>query len=424
MRILLTAVFRLLRRIQGARAFAGPTAWLAFWLGLSLAFPATAEVAKILPVPADPAAALHVPPGFQIRVFARLEPAGAHYFRGPRFMAFGPDGNLYLSLGMENRVVMLPDRDRDGRADSVVTVYDGLNAPQGLVFSGGDLLVANQDGVVMLEKPERGWPAAGVSPVIRDLPSGGHTMKSLKLGPDGYLYMNVGSSCNVCTESSSLRATLLRFTLDGKPAGMPKDGGGKSSPVWTEGLRNAQGFAWSPVGGALYATNDGPDMRSDAKGGAPNDDVPPERLNRIEAGKHYGWPYCLNPQVPDPNFPGPENFCKGTEPAAITFPAHSTPIGMTFLEKAAFPQEYRNDALVALHGSWNRRDPSGYKVVRVRFRNGSPVAVSDFVTGWLDADGAWGRPVDVAVGPDGAVYLSDERAGLVYRINYRKETIK
>ena len=108
-------------------------------------------------------------------------------------------------------------------------------------------------------------------------------------------------------------------------------------------------------------------------------------------------------------------------PPAITLPAHSTPIGMTFLDKSAFPQDYRADALVALHGSCNRHEPSGYKVVRVRFDHDKPVEVSDFITGWLSPSGAWGRPVDVVTGPDGAVYVSDDRAGMIYRIIYQGE---
>jgi glucose/arabinose dehydrogenase len=374
-------------------------------------------MAPVMAVPDAPPQSLKLPRGFGISVFFRLPPAGPDYFRGPRFMAFGPDANLYLSLGSDNKVVMLPDLNHDGRADSVVTVAENLNAPQGLAFVDGNLHVANQDGVIRFEK-RGGWPAASMVPVIRDLPAGGHTLKSLKLGPDGFLYLNVGSSCNVCLESDPLRATILRYTTDGKPAGRHA-----SSPVWAEGLRNSQGFAWQPGTGAMYATNNGSDRRSDRKGGRPVDDLPPEHFNRIEPGKHYGWPHCWGERVTDPNFPGPEGFCARMQPPALTFPAHSTPIGVTFLEKSAFPADYRDDALVALHGSWNRQHPSGYKVVRVHFEDGKPVGTSDFVTGWLQQGRAWGRPVDVIAGPDGAVYLSDDRAGIIYRVTYQ-ETAK
>jgi len=379
-------------------------------------------MAPVLSVPADPATALRLPQGFRASVFARLPAVGGNYFRGPRFMAFGPDGNLYLSLGLDNKVVMLPDVNHDGWADQVVLVSDKLNGPQGLAFVDGQLYVANQDGVVRLEQKGGRWPASGAIPVIPNLPSSGHTLKTIKLGPDGYLYLTVGSSCNVCEETDPLRASILRYTVDGKPAGGFK--AGMPASLWAAGLRNTEGLAWHPQTGVLYATNNGADMRSASKDGAPLDDVPPEHLNRIERGMHYGWPHCWGDRVTDPNFPGSDGFCKSMQPPALVFPAHAAPLGITFLDKTAFPPEYRSDALVALHGSWNRRQPSGYKVVRVHFEEGKPVGISDFISGWLELGGAWGRPVDVLAGPDGAVYVSDDRAGLVYRIIYTPQAEK
>jgi glucose/arabinose dehydrogenase len=169
----------------------------------------------------------------------------------------------------------------------------------------------------------------------------------------------------------------------------------------------------------MFATNNGSDMRSGKKGGRVDDDLPPEHLNRIEGGQHYGWPHCWGDQVVDPNFPGTDGFCTTTKPPVATFPAHSTPIGIAFLHQSAFPQSYRNSAIVALHGSWNRQQPSGYKLVQVKFEGDKPVSVTDFMTGWLSQDGAWGRPVDVVVGPDGALYVSDDRAGLIYRVTHK-----
>lgn len=391
---------------------------LALAVLISSCFPSTssADMAPVVPVPENPASQLKLPPGFTATIFAKLRPAGGDYFRGPRFMAFGPDGHLYLSLGRDNQVVMFPDRNRDGRADETVVIASNLNAPQGLAFVGDKLLVANQDAVVQIERGR-------AVPLIPDLPAGGHALKTLKLGPDGFLYLNVGSSCNVCAEADPQRAALLRFSLDGKPAGaLPSLGRHPTSPVWADGLRNAQGFAWHPTTGDLYATNAGADMRASTRGGKPQDDLPPEHFNRIERGGNYGWPYCWGNRVPDPNFPGPQGFCEQAIPPALMFPAHSTPIGMTFLASSHFPAAFKDDALVALHGSWNREFPSGYKVVRVSFKEGRPVGVSDFMTGWLDTRGAWGRPVDVVVGPDGSVYVSDDRAGMIYRIRYIGES--
>ncbi len=313
---------------------------------------------------------------------------------------------------------MLPDRNHDGVADDIVTVADHLNAPQGLAFIGSNLYVANQDGVVEL-LPD------GIKHIISNLPSGGHTLKTVKQGPDGFIYVSVGSSCNVCDEEDPLRASILRYTMEGKPAGaLTTYGRHAPNPIWASGLRNSQDYVWHPVTGEMYASNEGADMRSDRKGAAALDDLPPEHLNVIKAGANYGWPHCWGDHVNDPNFPAgvdsSNDFCASMQAPVMTFPAHSTPIGLVFLDKTSFPSEYRSDMLVALHGSWNRAQPSGYKIVRVHFVQDRPVAVSDFVTGWLSAAGAWGRPVGLAVSPqDGAVYVSDDRAGLVYRIEYK-----
>ncbi len=353
---------------------------------------------------------LRLPSGFEVNIFARLDSA-------PRMLAFDQSGNLFVSLGKKNQVIMLPDANRDGLAEAPVLVSGKLNAPNGLAFVGNDLLVANQDGVVKLTQKNSAWSAP--KPLIKNLPSGGHTLKTIKIGPDNFLYINVGSSCNVCIEDDPLRATILRYTLEGKPAGgLETIGRHAANPTWARGLRNSQGFAWHPGTGSMFATNNGADMRSDKKGGKVNDELPPEHLNKIEPGKHYGWPHCWGNQVEDPNFVGSDNFCKGTTPPAITFTSHSTPIGVTFLHKSGFPPEYKSDAIVALHGSWNREQLSGYKLVRVKFNGETPVEVVDFATGWLDNNRAWGRPVDVITGPDSALYVSDDRADCIYRITY------
>lgn len=379
---------------------------------------AFADVALATDVPQNMSNAIHLPAGFKINVFAKLKPGGNDIFRGPRMLAFDVQGNLYVSTGLDNQVWMLPDANHDGVADDNILISDQFNGPQGLTFVNGKLLVANQDGVVQLEQVNG---TTTIKPFISNLPTGGHTLKNIKLGPDGYLYLNVGSSCNVCTETDPLRATILRYTADGKPAGaLVTTGRHAPSPIYAYGLRNTQGFAWQPETNAMYATNEGTDMRSDTKNGKINDLIPPEHLNMIEAGKHYGWPHCWGNQITDANFAGDDGFCKTTQAPAITFDSHSTPIGLSFLAKANFPSEYKNDAIVALHGSWNRAEPSGYKLMRVKFRDNQPVAIADFATGWLNNNQAWGRPVDVIVAPDGALLVSDDRAGLIYRITYPK----
>ncbi len=354
---------------------------------------------------------LSLPAGFEINIFAKLDNA-------PRMMAMDKNGNLFVTLSKSNQVVMLPDTNKDGFAEAAVIISKDLNAPHGLAFVGDDLLVANQDGVVKLTQNNGKWSAP--APIIGGLATGAHTLKTIKIGPDNHLYINVGSSCNVCAENDATRATILRHTVDGKPAGALEVLGRHShlAPVWARGLRNSQGFAWHPKTGAMFATNNGSDMRSSTKNGKVNDELPPEHLNKIEAGKHYGWPHCWGNNIEDPNFPGADNFCKTSTPPAITFTSHSTPIGVTFLDKANFSAEYNNDAIVALHGSWNRDELSGYKLVRVKFKGDNPVEVVDFATGWLNNNQAWGRPVDVIIGADGALYVSDDRADTIYRISY------
>ncbi len=370
---------------------------------------------------------LKLPAGFVVNVFARLDGGGAEYFTGPRMMTFDKHGNLYVTTGRANRLLMLPDANQDGVAEAPILITDKLNAPNGLAFIGNSLLVANEDGIVKLTQKDSAWSAP--RPFISNLPTGGHTLKTIKVGPDNFLYVNVGSSCNVCMKTDPLRATILRYTLDGKPAGYLKTAGRHApTPIWANGLRNSQGFAWHPQTGAMYATNDGADMRSDKKNGKVNDGIPPEHLNKIEPGKHYGWPYCWSDtdnkkMVQDPNFVGEPHFCETATPPAITFTSHSTPIGITLLDKSRFPNEYKNDAIVALHGSWNRKEPSGYKLVRVKFNDGRPTEVIDFATGWLNNNEAWGRPVDVVVGTDGALYVSDDRSGYIYRIIYKNTSL-
>ena len=378
------------------------------------------------PAWANGVADIQLPAGFKIEVFADINTKNGEQLSGPRMMAFDAKGNLYVSAVASHRVVMLPDHNRDGVADEIVTVAHDLNAPKGIAFVGDTLLIANQDGVVKVNQTQGSWtkPQAFIS----NLPTGGHTLKNVKLGPDGFLYINVGSSCNVCLENEPMRATILRYTIEGKPAGaLVTLGRHQQSAIFARGLRNSQGFAWHPVTGAMYATNNGADNRSNTLGGAVNDEVPPEHLNKIEAGKHYGWPHCwggskeIGTQIDDPNFKGSVGFCETTQAPVVSFKSHTTPIGISFLDKSNWPSAYRADAIVALHGSWNRKQPAGYQLMRVKFKANEPTEVEDFATGWLKNQQAWGRPVDVAVGADGALYVSDDKANIIYRVSYKSK---
>jgi glucose/arabinose dehydrogenase len=348
------------------------------------------------PVPARIDQALRVPPGFRVSVFAReLGPA--------RFLALDPRGTLLVSVPRAGRVLALPDLDRDGQADRVVPVVEGLELPHGLAFHEGALYVAETGRVIRLAYDPSAWRA--VSPpvtVVPDLPArGGHWTRTIAFGPDGWLYVSVGSSCNNCVERDARRAAISRYRPDGS-----------AGERFASGLRNAVGLAFRPGTDELWVTNNGRDWLGD--------DGPPEYITRVDRDGFYGWPHCfaedesvsLDPDLPDPV------RCRTMVRPTLLYQAHSAPLGLAFYTGRQFPPEYQGSLFVALHGSWNRSIPTGYKVIRVRLDGGAPRA-DDFATGWLAGRQAWGRPVDLAVAPDGSLFLSDDALGVVYRITYR-----
>ncbi len=329
---------------------------------------------------------LNLPRGFRAQVFA----AG---LAGPRLIAFDEQGVLHVTLTRAGLVAALPDRDGDGVADQVVTVREGLNRPHGLAFRDGWLYVAETGRVVRL----RGGPGQLERPtqeiVVDDLPAGGtHFTRTLGFGPDGGLYVSVGSSCNVCLESDPRRAAILRFEADGT-----------NGRIYARGLRNAVGFTWQPGSGALYATNNGRDLLGD--------DLPPETLNIVHDGDDFGWPRCHAGRLVDPDFGGP-GACDGVAAPRAEMQAHDAPLGLAFYPDAS-------SVLVALHGSWNRSVPVPPHVAHVMLAPDGGATVEPFATGWQLGSGEasrWGRTVDVAVGPDGSLYVSDDAAGAIYRI--------
>jgi glucose/arabinose dehydrogenase len=344
---------------------------------------------------------IRLPSGFSISVFA--EGLGQ-----PRVMAIDPGDTLLVSIPAQGRVVALPDLDRNGVADRVAIVIENLNRPHGMAFRCRPdcrLYIAEKDRVTAYSYDQKNLKVTKMKE-IADLPDGGgHSTRTLLFLPgshDDRLLISVGSSCNVCNEDDWRRAKILS---------VPADGGSLST--FASGLRNAVFLAVHPETKKVWATEMGRDFLGD--------DLPPDELNIIEEGKDYGWPFCYGKNVRDDTFsPGKKRTCRepGTYPSHIDIPAHSAPLGLAFFPEKGWPVEYRNDLLVCYHGSWNRSIPTGYKIVRYRLdENGRLLNAEDFATGWLANDGSlFGRPADVMIRPDSTIFVSDDKAGVVYLI--------
>jgi len=332
--------------------------------------------------------ALRVPPGFKIAVYADK-------LQGVRYLALGPGNAVYASQPGSGLIVKLTDANHDGVADSVVTVAGDLRGPFGIAFRGDTMYVAEVRDVKRFDPG-----AAAPVTIVRNVPDGGHSTRTILFGRDGKLYLAVGSSCNICDESDSLRAAVSQFNADGS--------GGR---IFARGLRNTVGLAFNPTTGELWGGNNDRDMLGD--------DVPPEHINIIKDGRDYGWPKCYLPGKPNPEYGSAD--CSKVEPPAITVQAHSAPLGLAFYTGTEFPREYKGDAFVTLHGSWNRTVPTGAKVVRIRVDSGGrrAVGVEEFINGWQRPDGSrWGRPVGLLVLPDGSLLVSDDMGGKIWRVTY------
>jgi glucose/arabinose dehydrogenase len=375
--------------------------------------------------PADEATQrIKLPAGFAIRIYAQ------NLNGTPRFMAWGPDGQPYVSLMNSGEIARLPDRNRDGKADGVEIVASGLYLPHGLEWRDGWLYVAQGNKIERLRDADGNGSLETRSLVTSNIPEPeGHRSRTVHFGPDGRLYVSAGSSCNVCVEDDPRRAAILRFNADGSiPADNPyaNDPDPRKRAVWATGLRNSVDFLWTP-GGALWANHNG----SDGLG----DNAPPEEMIiPVQGGMSHGWPYCYTPsvglnstdEVRDNRIALPNGFsCDDAVPARFTDLAHSAPLGMTLGTGSGFPAAMRDDLFIAYHGSWNTDNPANYrdcKVQRIVIENGQPVRAETFANGWRE-DGqkcgaAWGRPADVVFGPDGSMLISDDKAGRVYRVVY------
>jgi glucose/arabinose dehydrogenase/quercetin dioxygenase-like cupin family protein len=350
--------------------------------------------------PAPPAApstpaTLTVPEGFGVSVFATG-------LTGARLMAVSPEGTIVVARRAE--VVALPDADGDGVAEPRV-LFSNMTYAHSVAFANGYLYIATTPAVLRV-RWVNGAPT-GEPQAIVELPSDKpsiHTSRSLHIGPDGRLYVTMGSSCNACVEPDARRTTMMVFDADGRN-GRP----------FATGLRNAVGFDWDPRTGRLWAGDPGIDGLGD--------DVPSDEINLVEEARNYGHPFFNSASqpttVPELKDASPPARAEVTPPA-FELPAHTTPMGVAFYTGTRFPEPYRSSLYVALHGSTTRSAKTGYKVVRLVMENGRPVRSEDFVTGFLNGDVVTGRPVGVVTGADGALYVSDDNRGFVYRVFARQ----
>ncbi|MBI2660131.1 PQQ-dependent sugar dehydrogenase [Candidatus Woesearchaeota archaeon] len=347
---------------------------------------------------------INLPEGFEIDIFA--SDLGKSLFANPgpskgvRFMEFY-NGVLFASLPNSGAIVALPDKDKDGKADEVVKVIDGLNRPHGIAFKDDYIYIANEDSIIKVKIKDDLIADKSTIEHVTDLPRGGHWTRTIRIKGNN-LYVSIGSSCNVCIEDDERRASIMKCTLDG------------DCKIYAKGIRNAVGFVFHPDGN-MYATENSRDWLGN--------DLPPDEINIVEEGKNYGWPICYGKNVHDDEFdknayirnPCMEPF---EMPSFVDIQAHSAPLGLAFNFGNNFPEEYKGDLFVALHGSWNRDERTGYNVVSIDIKSKQ---VDDFAAGWLQGNSVSGRPVDIVFDEEGVMYVSDDFSGRIYRVWYEKK---
>ena len=338
---------------------------------------------------------IRLPPGFKIGIYADNVP-------GARSMALGPNGTLFVGTRGEGKVYAVQDRNGDHRADQVVTLAAGLNMPNGVAFRDGALYVAEVNRILRYDGIEARLGNPPKPAVINSgFPSDAlHGWKFIRFGPDGLLYIPVGAPCNICEPDPARYAAIFRIRPDG--TGMEQ---------FARGVRNTVGFDWDPANGELWFTDNGRDWLGN--------DRPSDELNHApRAGLHFGYPYCHGKGIADPEF-GAEQSCSQSAPPVVELGPHVAALGMRFYTGNHFPTQYRRQIFIAEHGSWNRFPPSGYRITLVRLKGDRTASRETFAEGWLQGLTAWGRPVDVQVMPDGALLVSDDKAGAIYRISYQ-----
>lgn len=341
---------------------------------------------------------LKAPPGFQVSVWAKD-------LQNPRMIAVNED-TIYITRPQQNDVIML--KDQNGRAGVPSKVAE-LEKVHGIALRDGKAYLATVHDVWLANiKPDGSLDPA--QKIITGIGDGGqHDKRTIAFGPDGKLYLSVGSTCNACDDPLDKHALIYRADPDGK-----------NVEVFAQGLRNTIGFDWHPETREMWGVDNGVDWRGD--------NSPPEELNKLEKGGNYGWPYCYGARQPDrdydhdPKGKSKEEYCAQTMAPVLLHTAHAAPIWFLFYNAAQFPAQYKGDAFVAFHGSWNRMPASGYDVERIKYDHGKPIKFEPFLTGFLAADQStqFGRPAGLAVMKDGSLLVSDDTNGVIYRVSYRK----
>jgi glucose/arabinose dehydrogenase len=337
---------------------------------------------------------IQLPPGFAIELYSDQVPEA-------RSLARGSGGTVFVSTRKSGVLYALTDRDGDHKADRVYTLAAELNTPNGIAFHDGALYVATREHILRYPNIENRLQNPPEPQIIADgFPTDSHHgWRYLAVGPDNKLYVSIGAPCNVCERAGY--ANIQRLNLDGS-----------GLEIYAEGVRNSVGFDWHPQTGELWFTDNGRDRLGD--------DVPPDELNRAPGpGVHFGFPYCHGDGIADPEF-GADRDCSSFTPPAQPLGPHVASLGMRFYDGKMFPSEYQGDIFIAEHGSWNRSERIGYRISRIELdADGTVSAYRPFTSGWLKNEVFSGRPVDVLVMPDGALLVSDDHNGAVYRISYQ-----
>lgn len=342
---------------------------------------------------------IELPKGFTIELYAEgVENA--------RSLERSPNGTVFVGTRGEGKVYALRDEDGDNRADRMYTIAEDLKSPNGVAFRDGDLYVAEISRILKLENIEEHLSDPPAPVVVYDgyPEETHHGWKYIAFGPDGKLYVPVGAPCNICLSEDPVFASLTR---------MDPDGG--NVEVVHRGIRNTVGFAWHPETGELWFTDNGRDWMGDNQ--------PPDELNRAPRDDmHFGYPFCHGGDLPDPEF-GEQRSCSEFTPPVRKLGPHVAALGLEFYTGEQFPKAYQGQIFIAEHGSWNRSEKIGYRIMLVTLEGNTATGYEPFAQGWLDeeADDVWGRPVDLELLPDGSMLVSDDFADAIYRISYRSE---